>query len=113
MSKKVVIVGQGYVGLPIAMAANDAGFNVVGLDNDPRRVSRLQAGDSFVEDISSSELRAALAGGRYLASSDYSDCEAFDVAVITVPTPLRETLPDLSFIEKSAKSLAPDRKSVV
>jgi nucleotide sugar dehydrogenase len=107
MSAKVVIIGQGYVGLPIAMTAVARGFDVVGLDADPRRVARLKAGDSFVEDVPSSELAAAIASGRYIGTLDYADAAGFDIAVITVPTPLRETLPDLSFIESSAGSLAP------
>ena len=106
MTDKVVIVGQGYVGLPIAMAAVDAGYTVCGLDNDTRRISRLGAGDSFIEDVSSATLAAAIATGRYRATTDYAGAEGFDVAVITVPTPLRETLPDLSFIEAATRSLA-------
>ncbi|MCW4385044.1 nucleotide sugar dehydrogenase [Salinibacterium sp. SYSU T00001] len=104
---KVVVVGQGYVGLPVAMRAVAQGFNVVGLDLDKSRVMRLAGGDSYIDDISDEELQAALDSTRYLPSSDYADAADFDVAVITVPTPLRESLPDLSFIEGSAKSLAP------
>ncbi|MFS2242853.1 nucleotide sugar dehydrogenase [Microbacterium sp. OR16] len=104
--QKVVVIGQGYVGLPVAMRAVDAGFNVVGLDIDERRVTALAAGVSFVEDISNEELSAALSTGRYLASTSYEDAASFDVAVISVPTPLRETLPDLSFIEEAGRSLA-------
>lgn len=106
MSEKVVIVGQGYVGLPVAMRAVDVGYDVVGIDLDARRVERLQAGDSYVDDVPHEQLQTALASQRYAASTDYRDAAAFDVAVITVPTPLRESLPDLSFIESAAKSLA-------
>lgn len=101
-----VIVGQGYVGLPVAMRAVDVGYRVVGLDLDERRVESLAAGVSYVEDISAAELVAAQASGAYTASSDYALAEGFDVAVITVPTPLREGMPDLSFIESSSHSLA-------
>jgi len=104
--KKLVIIGQGYVGLPISMAAVGVGYDVVGLDSDTVRVERLRAGNSFVEDVSSEALRAALATGRFLATTDYADAAGFDIAVITVPTPLRETLPDLSYIEASAASIA-------
>jgi len=102
---KVVIVGQGYVGLPVAMRAVQVGFNVVGVDIDKRRVSELTAGRSYVEDIPSAQLQAAMATGRYKASDSYDDAAHFAIAVITVPTPLRETLPDLSFIEDSAREL--------
>lgn len=108
--KKVVVIGQGYVGLPVAMRSVAVGYEVVGLDLDPRRVSSLGAGRSHVDDISHDELRAALDSGRYRVSADYADAADFDVAVITVPTPLRETLPDLSFIESAAESLAPQLK---
>lgn len=104
--QKVVVIGQGYVGLPVAMRAVEAGFTVVGLDIDERRVAALTAGISFVEDISNQELSAALSTGRYLASTIYDDAAGFDVAVISVPTPLREALPDLSFIEDAGRSLA-------
>jgi nucleotide sugar dehydrogenase len=107
MTRKVVIIGQGYVGLPIAMRAVEVGYRVVGLDNDPARIERLSRGDSFVEDVSSKSLGEALATGRYEASADYSSASDFDVAIITVPTPLRESMPDLSYIESAAKSLAP------
>ena len=104
---KVVVVGQGYVGLPVAMAAVDAGFVVVGLDNDPVRVERLQTGYSFVEDVAHEALKQALASGRYTATRDAEDAAAFDVAVITVPTPLRDGAPDLSFIDQACRDLAP------
>lgn len=105
--RSVVIVGQGYVGLPVAMRAVEQGYRVVGVDLDTRRVDSLKAVRSFVEDISAEVLGEALASGRYLPTVDYADAAEFDVAVITVPTPLREGLPDLTFIEESARSLAP------
>ena len=107
MTKKVVVVGQGYVGLPVAMRAVEVGFDVVGLDCDKTRVDQLRQAQSFVGDVASSTLRKALASSRYLPTTDYADAQRFDVAVITVPTPLRETLPDLSFIEDAAAMLAP------
>ena len=105
-NQKIVVVGQGYVGLPVAIRAVHVGFDVVGIDLDGRRTSSLLSGTSFVEDISGSQLREALASGRYLPTVDYSDAHDFDIAVITVPTPLREGLPDLTFIERSSASLA-------
>lgn len=105
-SQKVVVIGQGYVGLPVAMRAVEVGYNVVGLDVDKRRIDALMQGESYVGDIPDAELRAALVSGQYEASMSYADAENFDVAVITVPTPLRESVPDLSFIEDSAKSLS-------
>jgi UDP-N-acetyl-D-glucosamine dehydrogenase len=106
MTDKLVVVGQGYVGLPLAMEAVAAGFDVVGYDTDEPRVKALAAGESYVEDISAEVLAAALASGRYLPTSSVADCADFDVAVVTVPTPLREGVPDLSYIEVAAAMLA-------
>ena len=103
---KLVVVGQGYVGLPLAMRAVDVGWDVIGLDVDESRVKRLESGESYVEDIPDGQLRAALTTGRYQPRTDYAACQDFDVAVITVPTPLREGNPDLSYIEDSSRSLA-------
>ncbi len=105
--KLVAVIGQGYVGLPVAMRAVEQGYRVVGVDLDDRRIAGLNAGESYVEDISHEQLRAALDGGAYSATTDYAAAADFDYAVITVPTPLRESLPDLSFIESSGASLAP------
>ena len=100
-------MGQGYVGLPLAMRAVEAGFSVVGYDTDEDRIKRLAGGESYVEDITIEALGVALKSGRYRPSSRAGDCEGFDVAVVTVPTPLREGNPDLSFIEAAAALLAP------
>ena len=103
---KLVVIGQGYVGLPVSMRAVDVGHDVVGLDLSDARVSDLQNGVSYVEDISDAEVRSALDSGRFIASKDYADAADFDVAVITVPTPLRDSLPDMRFIESAGASLA-------
>ena len=102
----VVVAGLGYVGLPLAMRATAAGHRVIGYDTDPGRVKLLAAGESYVEDISSAELQDALQSGQFMPSSDEAACAGFDVAVITVPTPLREGLPDLSYIEAASRMLA-------
>jgi UDP-N-acetyl-D-glucosamine dehydrogenase len=105
LGKRVVIVGQGYVGLPLAMRAVEVGHSVVGLEADPSRVAGLVAGQSYVEDIPNATLAAALESGRYTATTEAGACAGFDVAVITVPTPLREGLPDLSYIEQAATTI--------
>jgi UDP-N-acetyl-D-glucosamine dehydrogenase len=107
---RVVIIGQGYVGLPVAMRSVDAGHEVVGFDVDVDRVRLLEEGTSFIADVPSIALRAALASGRYFATSDQADCAGFDVAVISVPTPLTEGVPDLSFVERAAELVAPHVK---
>jgi UDP-N-acetyl-D-glucosamine dehydrogenase len=103
---KLVVAGQGYVGLPLSMRAVEVGWDVIGVEPDESRARRLANGDSYVEDISSEQLAAALASGRYAPRSDYADCAGFDIAVITVPTPLREGNPDLSYIEDASRSLS-------
>lgn len=102
----LVVVGQGYVGLPVSMRAVEAGHDVVGLDLSESRTADLAAGRSYVEDISDAVIQAALETGRFRPSRDYADAQGFDVAVITVPTPLRDSLPDLTFIESAGASLA-------
>ena len=107
MVKKLLVIGQGYVGLPISMRGIEAGYSVVGLDNDSNRVSKLTSGISFVEDVANDSLKSALDTQRFLPTTEVHDAVDFDVAVITVPTPLREAAPDLSYIEAAAKNLAP------
>jgi UDP-N-acetyl-D-glucosamine dehydrogenase len=108
---KVVVVGQGYVGLPVAMRASQVGFDdVVGFEASAARAEALASGTSYVGDISDAELQAALARG-YRPTTDLGDLAGFDVAVISVPTPLKEGLPDLSFIEQAGHSLAPVLKA--
>jgi len=104
--QKLVVAGQGYVGLPVAMRAVEVGYRVVGFDPDVDRVKRLTSGESYVEDVSNAALREALATERYTASSEARSCRGFDYAVITVPTPLTERAPDLSYIESAAATLA-------
>ncbi|HEY3725345.1 MAG TPA: nucleotide sugar dehydrogenase [Acidimicrobiia bacterium] len=101
----VVVVGQGYVGLPVAMRSAEAGFRVTGYELDATRLASLQAGRSYVEDVPSERIAAALRGG-YVASDRGEDLARFDVAVISVPTPLREGAPDLSYVESAAGTLA-------
>ncbi|AXI79185.1 nucleotide sugar dehydrogenase [Peterkaempfera bronchialis] len=103
---RVVIAGQGYVGLPLAVRAAEVGHEVVGYDVDERRIKRLAVGESYVEDIPAERLRPLLEAGSYLPSTDPRDAAGFDIAVITVPTPLRDGAPDLSYIEASARMLA-------
>jgi UDP-N-acetyl-D-glucosamine dehydrogenase len=104
--RRLVVIGQGYVGLPLSMRAVQAGYDVVGFDLDEARVKRLVVAESYVEDVSDAELAAALDTGRFRPSSEVRSCAGFDVAVITVPTPLREGNPDLSYVESAARELA-------
>lgn len=102
----VVVAGLGYVGLPLAMRAVAVGHEVTGYDTDPVRVKRLEAGESYVEDVPACELAAALQSGRFRPSASADACAGFDVAVITVPTPLRDGLPDLACVEAASRTLS-------
>jgi UDP-N-acetyl-D-glucosamine dehydrogenase len=104
---RLAVVGQGYVGLPLTMLALDAGYEVVGIDLDGSRVERLRRGESYIDDVADGRLRSALGSGRYTASADYADAAGFAVALITVPTPLHDRSPDLSFVVEAARQLAP------
>ena len=94
--KSVAIIGQGYVGLPLAMAACRAGWSVTGIDVSKTIVQSLNIGVSHVEDVSDSELRQALDKGLYQASTSSELVSKSEIAIICVPTPLDEKgLPDL------------------
>ena len=101
-----VVVGLGYVGLPLAMRAVAAGHEVTGYETSTVRVKRLEAGESYVEDVSAGEVAGALESGRFHPSAEADACAGFDVAAITVPTPLRDGLPDLGYVEAASKTLA-------
>ena len=103
--ERVAIIGLGYVGLPIALATVDAGHSVVGVEVDPSRFASLQRGESYVEDISDAALGAAFATGRFSVANSIADLEWFDIAVIAVPTPLREGAPDLAFVVDATREL--------
>jgi UDP-N-acetyl-D-glucosamine dehydrogenase len=110
--KSLAIIGQGYVGLPLAMAAVESGWTVVGLDNSASRVESLNRGHSPVEDISNETLSHALKSGRYIASSNFEDISNADVVTICVPTPLdEEKEPDLSALRGATISVAPFLKN--
>lgn len=102
---RLIVVGQGYVGLPLAMRAVEVGFDVVGVDVDQSRVDALASGISFVEDVSDETVAGALATGRYDVRTSLDGLDGFDHAIISVPTPLRESLPDLSYVEAAARSI--------
>ena len=101
----VVVVGQGYVGLPVAVAAAEAGHRVVGVDLDPDKVSDLSAGRSPVRDVPDDALRRVEADGRYRAASGYEAVAEADVVVICVPTPVTDDVPDLSHVRAAGRAV--------
>ena len=108
VSRVLAIIGQGYVGLPLAMAAVDAGWTVIGIDNFEAKVAQINSGKSPVEDISDTQLQAALTSGVYRASTDFSSVAKASVITICVPTPLDDKRePDLSLLQSAASAIAP------
>ena len=104
----LAIIGQGYVGLPLAMAAVNAGWSVIGVDNLAAKVAQINGGLSPVEDISDAELKAALTSGAYRATTEISDIAKASVITICVPTPLDDKRePDLSLLRSAAIGIAP------
>ena len=104
----LAIIGQGYVGLPLAMAAVDAGWSVIGVDNFEAKVAQINGGYSPVEDITDAQLQAAISKGAYKASTDYSLVAEASVITICVPTPLDEKRePDLALLRSAATGIAP------
>lgn len=104
----LAVIGQGYVGLPLAMAAVDAGWTVIGIDNFDAKVSQINSGSSPVEDISDQQLQAAIARGAYKATTDFSTVSQAAVITICVPTPLdHKREPDLELLRGAAIGIAP------
>lgn len=113
--KDLVVIGQGYVGLPLSRAASNAGLNVTGLDVSKQIVEDLNAGVSHVEDIPGEDLQKMLENG-YTATTDNSTISDADVVVICVPTPLGDAgRPDLAAVEAATTAVAENlqRKSLV
>ena len=106
MTERIAIIGLGYVGLPIALRAVEAGYDVVGVEVDPTRFQSLVAHRSYVEDITDTDLTLAFGSDRFHVVQAIAAIGTFDIAVITVPTPLREGAPDLTFVEIASTELA-------
>jgi len=104
---RVGIVGLGYVGLPLAVEFAKAGFSVTGIDISEEKTRRVNAGDSYVGDISSAALAPLVESGKLRATTDFSAVLELDTINICVPTPLRKTKdPDMSFIVSSCQEIA-------
>lgn len=103
--KRVVVIGQGYVGLPMALRAAEMGCLVVGVDIDAGLVEVLNGGRSHIDDVSDDELMSRLSAG-YSASTDVSCVAEADVVLICVPTPLAaDGGPDLGPIEAAGRAI--------
>jgi UDP-N-acetyl-D-glucosamine dehydrogenase len=109
---KVVVIGQGYVGLPLAMAAAKSGFEVTGIDIDSDKIAGINNKKSPVEDVSDSEISAALNSGNYKGSSDPYIPPSTEIICICVPTPLgKNHQPDLEILKAAAKNVGESLKA--
>ncbi len=107
-SAKVVVLGLGYVGLPLAAVLAEAGFRVTGVDLDHKKVSLINQGISYIDDVDKEVIRHLTSTGILSATSDFSVVAEADAVSICVPTPLRKTRdPDLSYIVEVSESIAP------
>ncbi len=104
---KIAVVGLGYVGLPLAMVFAEAGTEVIGIEAVPQRCDQVNAGSSYIQDVSSEGLRAVIDAGLLHATTDYSATEQCDAVIICLPTPLNANRePDLSLVKSATQMLA-------
>lgn len=104
---KLAIVGLGYVGLPLAVEFAEAGFEVLGVDVDSDKVARINAGASYIADVTDERLRAPVASGALRATDSFQEASNVDAIIICVPTPLRKTRdPDMSYIVQATQSIS-------
>ena len=106
-SAVIGVIGQGYVGLPLALVFREAGFPVIGFDVDPAKVAAISRGESYIKHIGPERVTAAVASGRFSATTDFDRLRDCDAICICVPTPLgphRE--PDNSYIHSTAREIA-------
>jgi UDP-N-acetyl-D-glucosamine dehydrogenase len=101
------VIGLGYVGLPLAVEFCHAGFDVTGFDVDAAKAAEINAGRSYIGDVSTNDLAACVATGRLRASTDMARLADMDVVDICVPTPLRKTKdPDMSYVVSASEQIA-------
>lgn len=103
---QVSVVGQGYVGLPLSLAASSCGYKVTGIDSDINKVTLLNSGVSLIEDVPSKELSQSLSSGGYQATTEFNDVSQSAYVLICVPTPLTaDEKPDLTALTDALKSV--------
>jgi len=94
---QVTVVGQGYVGLPLAIAASRSGFKVYGLDNNQEKIDKLKSGKSIIEDLADSVIKNSINSKNYIPTNDQDVIAGSNIILICVPTPLStDHKPDLS-----------------
>jgi UDP-N-acetyl-D-glucosamine dehydrogenase len=112
MNSIVVVIGQGYVGLPLAISSAQVGFTVTGIDLNEEKVSRLNKHQSSVEDVSDVELKSVTESGKYQATTDYLIDPSTEIICICVPTPLGSNhQPDLEILKAATKDVGKSLKA--
>ena len=108
MSKTISIVGLGYIGLPLALAASNNGHHVIGIDTDKFKVDQINKGISPIEDVSNAQLNLALKNAKFMATNSFEFIQDSEITIICVPTPLGSNRkPDLSYVEKAIELVSP------
>jgi UDP-N-acetyl-D-glucosamine dehydrogenase len=103
----VAIVGLGYVGLPLAVVFCEAGFRVIGIDLDQRKVDTVKRGESHIQDVPSAQVKKLVEAGRLSATTDFTALQSADAVSICVPTPLGKFGdPDMSYVVSATESIA-------
>src|SRR5438477_10043084 len=101
------VIGQGYVGLPLALVFQEAGFTVTGFDVDAKKVAAIGRGESFIKHIGPERVAKAVQSGRYTATTDFDRLAKCDAVLICVPTPVgKHREPDNSYIHSTAREIA-------
>ena len=100
-SAKSVVIGLGYVGLPLAVLHAQAGFSVTGIERNPSRVERVNRGESYIEEVADSDLRPLVRQGQIVATSEFDSISDADIIAICVPTPIDiNKQPNTSYIKQ-------------
>ena len=107
MFSKISVIGQGYVGLPLALAACEAGYSVIGIDNNQNKIDKLKGGRSGIEDVNDEKLSKYVRNGEFKLTSEFIEVSSSSIVLICVPTPLDDKhSPDLRALESAASDLS-------
>ena len=108
---KISVIGQGYVGLPLAISASSSGFLVTGIDTDSEKIAKIKSGESPVEDISNTQINTALVSKKYTAIDLPQIDPSTEIICICVPTPLgKNHEPDLEILRSASKDVGKNLK---
>jgi len=108
---QITVVGQGYVGLPLAIAAAESGIKVFGVDSNEQLITNLLLGITNVNDVSNTKIRNSISTGNYTPTTDIKVVSDSDIILVCVPTPITDArTPDLSFLVQAITSVGKNLK---